>query len=356
MTKAFKVNLTAPTVTSTSSVVNSGELGGTATNQIIASSIGATTSNGDSLRTKFIRLSTGTTWTTAQIRIQRTVGVTDMGYIGFGGTSTYDVRIGVTSTDIAIFAPTAITLSQPTAITGTTTVNTNATSYVKQSATAAPTVDMFQIDNTGFGITTAGISALQVNYIGGAAAVEASAARIDVTPGTTSGGTWNGLRIFPSAAPVSGVTYNALKFDTVSVGAGTENVIYVGTGYSNIINYNGTTVINGTGQVNLASVTGALAVANGGTGITSFGTGVATFLGTPTSANLRTAVATTSTGTGSLVFGTSPTFTTSYIVSGTSSGSTTIQASAAASGTLTLPASTGTISTEDAAWFFGLIL
>jgi hypothetical protein len=53
-------------------------------------------------------------------------------------------------------------------------------------------------------------------------------------------------------------------------------------------------------------VTGTLPVANGGTGITSLGTGVATFLGTPSSANLITAV-TDETGTGSLVFGTSPT-------------------------------------------------
>jgi hypothetical protein len=38
------------------------------------------------------------------------------------------------------------------------------------------------------------------------------------------------------------------------------------------------------------NVTGTLPVANGGTGITSFGTGVATFLGTPSSANLAAAV------------------------------------------------------------------
>jgi hypothetical protein len=49
-----------------------------------------------------------------------------------------------------------------------------------------------------------------------------------------------------------------------------------------------------------------LPVANGGTGITSLGTGVATFLGTPSSANLAAAV-TDETGTGSLVLGTSPT-------------------------------------------------
>jgi len=53
-------------------------------------------------------------------------------------------------------------------------------------------------------------------------------------------------------------------------------------------------------------VTGTLPVANGGTGITSLGAGVATFLGTPSSANLASAV-TDETGSGSLVFGTSPT-------------------------------------------------
>ena len=60
-------------------------------------------------------------------------------------------------------------------------------------------------------------------------------------------------------------------------------------------------------SVNLTTdVTGTLPVANGGTGITSFGSGVATFLGTPSSANLASAV-TDETGSGSLVFATSPT-------------------------------------------------
>ena len=52
-----------------------------------------------------------------------------------------------------------------------------------------------------------------------------------------------------------------------------------------------------------------LKVSKGGTGISSLGTGVATFLGTPSSANLRSAL-TDETGTGSAVFATSPTLVT----------------------------------------------
>jgi hypothetical protein len=55
-----------------------------------------------------------------------------------------------------------------------------------------------------------------------------------------------------------------------------------------------------------ANVTGTVAIANGGTGLTSLGTNVATFLGTPTSANLLATI-TDETGTGSLVFNTTPT-------------------------------------------------
>jgi len=54
---------------------------------------------------------------------------------------------------------------------------------------------------------------------------------------------------------------------------------------------------------------GVLGVAGGGTGITSFGSNVATFLGTPSSA-VFASVITDETGTGNVVFSTSPTLTT----------------------------------------------
>lgn len=89
--------------------------------------------------------------------------------------------------------------------------------------------------------------------------------------------------------------------------------------------------------------TGTLAVANGGTGITSFGTGVATWLGTPSSANLATAV-TDETGSGSLVFATSPTLTTPRIA-GSSTGYTSLASanSSASNYTVTFPAETMTV-------------
>ena len=69
------------------------------------------------------------------------------------------------------------------------------------------------------------------------------------------------------------------------------------------------TLTNCTGLPIIAGTTGTLTAARGGTGITSLGAGVATFLGTPSSANLAAAV-TGETGSGALVFGTSPTLVT----------------------------------------------
>ncbi len=87
-------------------------------------------------------------------------------------------------------------------------------------------------------------------------------------------------------------------------------MVYQTDGTAGLYYHNGTTwiyIIN--------STTDVLPVANGGTGLSALGNGVATFIGTPTSANLASAI-TNETGSGALVFGTSPTISLPTITSG----------------------------------------
>jgi hypothetical protein len=92
----------------------------------------------------------------------------------------------------------------------------------------------------------------------------------------------------------------------------------------------------GTSGAVTLSLSTPVSVANGGTGITSFGTGVDAWLGTPSSANLAAAV-TDETGSGALVFGTSPS-----IASPTLTGTAKI-AQILESTTVSATAATGTI-------------
>lgn len=82
--------------------------------------------------------------------------------------------------------------------------------------------------------------------------------------------------------------------------------------------------VNGKGLITAASqATVTPAVGS----ITGLGTGVATFLATPSSANLKSAI-TDETGGGALVFATSPTFNTSILLAGPTSGNVTLAADA----------------------------
>jgi hypothetical protein len=85
--------------------------------------------------------------------------------------------------------------------------------------------------------------------------------------------------------------------------------ISVPAGKATLVFNNGTNVVDAASYFTSLTLGSALPVASGGTGITSFGSGVATFLGTPSSANLAAAL-TDETGSGVAVFATSPTLVT----------------------------------------------
>lgn len=93
---------------------------------------------------------------------------------------------------------------------------------------------------------------------------------------------------------------------TVQISGGTG--VSIPDGKVAVVYADGTNVVSAITHIPSLTLGAALPVASGGTGITSFGTGVATFLGTPSSDNLRAAL-TDETGTGAAVFGTNPTLT-----------------------------------------------
>jgi hypothetical protein len=169
---------------------------------------------------------------------------------------------------------TSLTLSGDLTINGTTTTINSTTLAVDDKNIVLGDVDTpSDVTADGGGITLKGATDKTINWID---ATDAWTSSEDFNLVTGKVYEINGTSVLSGSTLGSGVTGSSLT----SVGTITSGT------------WNGTTI----------------AVANGGTGITSFGSGVATFLGTPSSANLISAI-TDETGSGSLVFGTAPTLT-----------------------------------------------
>lgn len=163
---------------------------------------------------------------------------------------------------------------------------------------------------TGLPIST-GVSGLGTNVATALAVNVGSAGAFVVNGGalgTPSGGVLTNATGLPISTGVTGLGTNVATALGVNVGSAGAFVVNGGA----LGTPSGGTLTNATGLPIDGGTTGTLPAGRGGTGLTALGTGVATFLGTPSSANLAAAV-TGETGTGALVFATSPTLVTPTI-------------------------------------------
>jgi len=194
--------------------------------------------------------------------------------------------------------------------------------YIVDNAATGGTVTFKASGQTGVSVA---VGEKCTVYYNGTDYVKVASSVADGVTSVSGTGTVNGITLTGTVTSTGNLTLGGTlaNVNLTSQVTGTLPIANGGTGttsttFANLTtNVTGTLPIanGGTGTtsttfVNLATnVTGTLPVANGGTGITSLGTGVATFLGTPSSANLAAAV-TDETGSGSLVFATSPTLVT----------------------------------------------
>lgn len=171
-------------------------------------------------------------------------------------------------------------------------------------------------DTAGTG-NTLQINGTTVNAVTGSGSVVLATSPTLVTPalGTPSSGTLTSCTGLPISTGVSGLGTGVATALGVNVGSAGAFVAFNGA----------------LGTPSSATLTNATGLPIS-TGVSGLGTGVATFLGTPTSANLAAAVS-DETGSGALVFGTSPTLTTPVIGAATGTSLSVTGALTAYSGT-----------------------
>lgn len=176
-----------------------------------------------------------------------------------------------------------------------TTTNTNLGTAIQEAITGSATVTFSSADVT---LTLTNTNGTQ------------TARNLRLVCSGTSGGARN--LILGSGCQINKLylVQNDLA-DALTVKNTTGTGVTIPAGRKQFVFNDGTNVVIATTVVIdlTTDVTGVLPIANGGTGLSSLGSGVQTFLGTPSSANLRAAV-TDETGNGALVFATSPTLVT----------------------------------------------
>ena len=214
--------------------------------------------------------------------------------------------------------------------------------FVQNNTTGSQNIIIYQGSGSTVTVKPGYSSVVYLDGAGGSAAAKEVLTSLKLTAlleatGAVFVGSTSGSTTLQATATASGTLTLPAATDTL-VGKATTDTFTNKTldtaGTGNVLRINGTQVsaVTGTGSVVLATsptlVTPAIGTPTSGTltsctglpistGVSGLGSGVATFLATPSSSNLATAV-TDETGTGALVFATSPTLVTPLLGTPTS--------------------------------------
>jgi hypothetical protein len=244
--------------------------------------------------------------------------------------------------------------------------------FVQNNTTGSQNVIISQGSGSTVTIKPGYSSVVYLDGAGGSASAKEVLTSLKLTAlleatGVVFVGSTSGSTTLQATATASGTLTMPAATDTL-VGKATTDTFTNKTldtaGTGNVLRINGTQVsaVTGTGSVVLATsptlVTPAIGTPTSGTltsctglpistGVSGLGSGVATFLATPSSANLASAV-TDETGSGALVFATSPTIATPTVT--TSAVIPLVNGGTAVSSTLTLQSTSG-VGTSDAIIF-----